>query len=533
MTLGPRPVRFVPTAACCPQMGLQKHSLIRRTRLCICGAVVAFFLLYLGGTQRLASKRENGMLRRPQAFSEGVFGIAVATIALLGCQPGTVPYASDPQQNESFTNAPDGEACTDPRKCCQADELTCIGNPDSQVICSCSGLWDCNLNQTKCSQPLSPPDGSGGWTCTEWNPSNGVICTRSGVGHGVPDGGGRWFCSEDSEHNVTTCKESVPSNPTNTVAGAGGWNCGISSSEDVRKINCDRKGGGSTPGESHPGGGGQWDCNAEQTRCAKTDGDRGLPSGSGSWDCHDEQLGRQRFLTCSGDTSGVVPDGGGRWSCENAVNSETTVTCSRPIESSDTPPGGGYWACVTGSEFGGRVCDSVDSPPEAPPIEAEPGAVCVPGTRRWCDGLVFCGWGMVTCKPDGTWPTKRRNGQLVLDCQERSDGKRPDTRCACHHFYFNPNCCERADCIVPEGTDGRICEASQGQFCDYCNPRNPECGGGGFCLIADSMETFCSKACQRDEECPGGNEGKSACVRVRDKPGRQCVPVDRSCYNGI
>ena len=31
--------------------------------------------------------------------------------------------------------------------------------------------------------------------------------------------------------------------------------------------------------------------------------------------------------------------------------------------------------------------------------------VCAPGSQRWCDGPVYCDWGIQTCGPDGAWGT--------------------------------------------------------------------------------------------------------------------------------
>ena len=77
--------------------------------------------------------------------------------------------------------------------------------------------------------------------------------------------------------------------------------------------------------------------------------------------------------------------------------------------------------------------------PVAPPTPfPKPGDVCVPGTQRWCDGLSFCGWGMITCLPDGSWPTTVKNGKVMLDCQERADGKRPNTRAILIETVSNP-----------------------------------------------------------------------------------------------
>ena len=78
----------------------------------------------------------------------------------------------------------------------------------------------------------------------------------------------------------------------------------------------------------------------------------------------------------------------------------------------------------------------------------------------------------------------------MLDCRGAlAGGRRPDTTCACFHYFFTETCCEREDCLVPAGTDGQICEPSPGRLCDYCDPVAPECvEPGGMCLMMKTKE---------------------------------------------
>jgi hypothetical protein len=150
----------------------------------------------------------------------------------------------------------------------------------------------------------------------------------------------------------------------------------------------------------------------------------------------------------------------------------------------------------------------------------------VPGAKKWCDGHTYCGWGQVTCGPDGKW---KRKADGKLDCWELLDGRRPNTVCACYFTFFNSDCCERPDCIVPQGTNGQICPASAGMHCDYCNPMKSECKeSGAKCLVAPTNETFCGRDCSGGAPCPLG----SACKPVKGTSGyiHQCVPQDGSCY---
>jgi hypothetical protein len=406
--------------------------------------------------------------------------------------------------------------------------LVCVGNPDTGVVCSCRNLWDCDKNKDKCSQAIIPPDGSGGWNCTEWNEFQGVTCEKPGTAADVPDGGGAFTCQFNAELMKVVCKENQPSSPSGP-GGAGDWKCTITDSEGPQKLVCEAENPSGTP-EPTPTGGGVWDCNADKTQCKKTDENGGLPpGGSGDWKCHEETVAGEKYIVCVG-TSQDAP-GGGSWVCQSLPSSEfNDWICKRPKEAGDTPPGGGTWACKAGSEFGGIVCTKTDIPVTPPTPFPQPGDICVPGTQRWCDGLAFCGWGMITCLPDGTWPTTMKNGKVMLKCEERADGKRPNTPCACYHFYFNPKCCERPDCILDAGTDGQICPTSAGNTCDYCNPQKPNCKNG-ICAVSNSMETFCTEHCGANKACPQG----MICMAVKNagQIANECIPADFSCYNGI
>jgi hypothetical protein len=158
---------------------------------------------------------------------------------------------------------------------------------------------------------------------------------------------------------------------------------------------------------------------------------------------------------------------------------------------------------------------------------------CSPGQRMWCDGLDYDGWGQVDCDPaTGEWRTKINDaGQTVLDCRDAlSAGRRPNTPCACYHFFFNPACCERPDCLVPDGTTGQICPPSDGALCSYCNPQSAtDCKEpGAICIITNSHETFCGRLCDTTP-CPEGY----SCMKLKlsgNKTTQQCVPADLSCY---
>jgi hypothetical protein len=223
--------------------------------------------------------------------------------------------------------------------------------------------------------------------------------------------------------------------------------------------------------------------------------------------------------------------GGLGWVCDKFKSEpeekRDLYRCERPVGSGDVPPGGAYWACVKSSASGGTRCEELQSPP-APPGPKPSGAACYPGQRMWCDGPI--GWGQVECDlATKTWKTTIVDGNLLLDCQESlAGGKVPDTVCACYHALFNPSCCERVDCVVPEGTTGQVCAPSPGQLCDYCDPMKPSCGGpDATCVTTNAHETFCGASCT-SQPCPAGY----TCMTVKLQAGttKQCVPSDMSCY---
>ncbi len=174
-----------------------------------------------------------------------------------------------------------------------------------------------------------------------------------------------------------------------------------------------------------------------------------------------------------------------------------------------------------------RASPDLRAPEPSPPIGKPP--TCKPGERMWCSSLQYSGWGLVACDPaTGRWREKLTGtGKTELDCLEQPTGERPNTVCACYHFYYNPACCERPDCVLLPGESGAICPASKGALCDYCNPLSSECKEpGAKCVITNAHETFCAPS----EPCPAGYQ----CMVVKLQGGattNQCVPSDLSCYH--
>ena len=272
----------------------------------------------------------------------------------------------------------------------------------------------------------------------------------------------------------------------------------------------------------------RWQCGTKPDGrhfCRRDWPDAGLPPLGSGWLCHlARHLGAPRWI-CHGSAASI-PATTSPWSCVRVDGQ--TVRCEKlDAVNADRPPDPGTWVCVKGKVYGGTLCERVSDP--NPPDLA--GGPCVPGQRLWCDGRVYDAWGHVECDPTTRrWKTITVGGKAMLDCDEAlSGGNLPLTRCALHHFFFSPLCCERTDCIVPDGTAGQPFAKSPGGFCDFCNPMKPECTEpGAKCIVTQSLETFCGRLCSDATPCPVGSE----CVDVTYKQGgtKQCVPQDLSCY---
>jgi hypothetical protein len=286
-----------------------------------------------------------------------------------------------------------------------------------------------------------------------------------------------------------------------------------------------------------------WDCSKNPKKCEQ---DKQVPSGKGAWDCK----WTKDTYTCTGTPgAGEVPGGKG-WTCKKNGNDWKCEKDTVP-NPSNKPDGGNYWDCEVDNELNKLKCEKKSTPPPStppvtppstpppstppstppsnpPPPIPPPAKECKPGTKMWCDGLQYCGWGQVVCGPKGYWKRTGFLGLGGLDCQELPDGRRPNTKCACYHTFFNKKCCETKDCIVPAGTNGQICPKSAGKLCDFCNPLKPECTNGK-CVVTNSNETYCGQSCSSSNNCPQGY----MCMSMKVKGGStmQCVPTDYSCFN--
>ena len=438
----------------------------------------------------------------------------VLVMAAVGC--GGQVEELDPDPNGNGGNNGGSSDCPPPAS------YKCVGHgPDKGMVCTCEGLFDCSKDPGKCTGGMPAPSGGGGWKCS-WVSEYKYTCTKSG-NKDKPPGGDKWFCKwNDKEFKWECTRVTTPVPP-----GGGIWKCTVDN--ESKKIKCDKVGN-----KPPPTGGGTWDCktvNGEK-KCTKSGTDNGLPPGGGNWKCNKTSKSGVPTWVCWGETTkGGTPPGGNGWKCKKVKSegNKDIYKCEKPESKEDNPPGGGWYSCVKGSEFKGTKCTKVPSEPKPPVPTPTPGSKCIPGTRMWCDGLQYCGWGQVKCMPNGKWETKVINGKTVLNCQELASGIRPNTVCACYHFFYNPNCCERPDCIVPSGSKGQICPKSAGALCDYCNPLKPTCKGiGAKCIVTNAHETFCGKLCVTDLGCPAGYK----CMTVKLQVGstKQCIPADYSCY---
>jgi len=439
-------------------------------------------------------------------------GYLVSIASLCGCLGES---AMTGEETEVTTTS---SVCQTGNDCCKSEELVCKGNPDGTLVCTCHKNWICDevLNPKKCSQqPADVPDGKSSWTCQTFLGNERCTSTRTEV----PSGKNGWVCTKTSTGIECT-------RPTNTPDGSSGWICSYQGSTKLCEKNApvtDAGVPGDLPGQQPTGDLGKqpsgWTCTKDavgNTVCNKPES--GTP-GDGSWKCY----WKNGTITCEGSSGGSAPGGGG-WTCTENLLVGGYRCVKTVVPSSDQPPGGnGNWDCIS---------DSVKGTTCIQPATPATGKECVPNQKMWCDGATYCGYGQVTCGPDGFWKTKTGSqGKKELDCLELPTGARPNTVCACYYYFFNPECCETPDCIVPPNSNGQICPASKGGICDYCNPEKPECVNGTKCVVTAQNETFCAQSCGGGKSCPAGY----MCAQTMAGPYYnwvwECIPTDQSCYH--
>jgi len=443
----------------------------------------------------------------------------VATLLSAACGPGRPAHLDDASAPESRDPlAP----CTAVDPCCADD--TCADDPRGPASCGCETTWSCNEDLSLCLTPRPTPSGALHWDCS-WNEFR-YRCVMSEALAGeswpslldLPDSASGWSCEWSMELRRIACTLDQVPNPLNRPDGLATWTCAVEGEALLCRA---REQGQGCPTEC-PG----WECHTDERGrhiCTLAAGEGGLPPGGHNWQCARTYRSDGLYWICYGEAEAPPGDG---WSCEIADGEARRWRCEREETADDLPPGGGWWVCVRGAEYGGLVCEEVAE-------EEQQGLrqTCLPGEKRWCDSLSYGGWGQVECDPaTGKWAIRSdANGNASLDCHAREDGRRANTHCACYFSYFAPECCERPDCVVPEGSSGQICPASKGQLCDYCNPQDAECQEpGARCVTTSHHESFCGRDCTDGAPCPPGY----ICQELNLLAGNafQCVPTDFSCY---
>ncbi len=431
----------------------------------------------------------------------------VPLVLLAGCGRGPAAIAGD--------GAGPDAAAPDMGHCPAGYKLSC-SSPDHPGICVCE--WQCKkTSATRCEGVIiTPPDGEQ-WVCA-WAGPTSYSCSRSGAKEQIPDAGKQWLCSFDAAAAAWTCrliKFPLPS-------WGSGWSCAV---DEVRKkLVCRTSSSGNDAGV-YP----NWSCKTVTGRkiCQRLDGTHGLPAGGKGWRCNRAKKAGVAFWYCYGQAVGGAPPGGAGYTCVKKDEVGKGIwQCRRPVSPADRPPGGGKWACGMSAALAGTQCEEVSWDPDAMPRVTSP---CPPGATMWCDGLQYDGWGTVRCLSSGKWATRTINGKAVFDCKENAGGLRPDTLCACYHFFTNYDCCERADCVLPPGAKGKTCAAGHGGLCSACNPLKPGCTEAkAVCVVTNSHETYCGRGCADGTACPAGYK----CMTIKLKIGtdKQCIPQDQSCY---
>ena len=437
-----------------------------------------------------------------------IFFWLLVSVTATGCSDRPVDLG--PNTDAGVIPSPDAEDPAD----CSPGKLVCSSVVDLHY-CRCE--WVCPPGTGTCHNRRPTPKG-GGWTCA-WVNEYKYTCTAAGSKAQPPDMGHQWYCVWDDKAISWKCVKVV----TPVPPGKGSWTCKVNNTR--RSLTCTLKNDYPDPDPA------TWSCKQTGGRmfCQKKGGNGGLPQGGHNWKCNKASKNGVPTWFCYGQTApGDNAPGQDGWKCVKVKTEPGKVTwrCERADGPADSPPGGGYWACVKGSEYLGTLCEKVPGQPGPPPPY---GGKCAPGSRMWCDGLNYSSWGQATCLPGGQWETTVINGKKMLKCLDLATGRRPNTACACYHFYFNPNCCERPDCVVPTGSNGQLCPKSPGKLCDHCNPMKPECtGDGSQCVVTNAHETYCATLCATGADCPSGYK----CLTVKLKQGttKQCIPADYSCY---
>jgi hypothetical protein len=401
----------------------------------------------------------------------------------LGCQ-GEVGHDDEGGGNQAGTTRNRSTISA-----CPVDPDCGIGGDCSLYVCP--DYWQCEdlaSGGKRCvSQWPAYPTEDGDWTCA--HEDGRTVCTGTEVP--ADGGGGDWHCLKE-EHRVVC--EKTPDYPT--VESSGGWVCSYDGDARV----CET-----------PGGSGTWEC-AQTTagpECRRT---HDVFPDDGEWQCVlgvGDDGGAQ--IVCAG----VPGDGGGPdWVCEQG---EFTQVCERDFEYPEYPGDGGgpLTNCEMVDEFR-IICRGT------PPTNG--GGKCIIGQQRWCDDAMYCSWGKQEClEATGDWgpciePTLTAAG--LTD--------RPDTACGCRYFYFNAECCETPDCIIPADHQPPTCtDERNGGLCAYCDS-HADCGGeADLCVFSGNGTTFCGTACGPGGSCPEGFE--CSAIATRQGAVQQCVPSGGAC----
>lgn len=136
--------------------------------------------------------------------------IAIALLGALLLSAG----CNDPPQ--STTEEWEPPVCQDSVKCCTKEELTCSGDPDRALVCTCHRAWTCDDRWApgKCTQEADTPDGGAGWSCTQ--DEEFERCERSGGS--PPEGRNGWSCEVEGAKVVCL-------RPAVTPDGTTSWDC--------------------------------------------------------------------------------------------------------------------------------------------------------------------------------------------------------------------------------------------------------------------------------------------------------------------
>jgi hypothetical protein len=408
--------------------------------------------------------------------------------------------------------------------------LTCTADPDGGGNCdfwTCANVPTQYAHKTHCTRTPPPPGTPpGSYACAP--NARGEICPR-------PDlhGGGSWECVAGMQQ-LSCVRDNTASGGGAAIGGLGtiNWECviGADGTQTCRNPTCI-----SQAGEIH---------------CMKTV--TTTPPGIG-WQCQADVDGHPVCMANPNNSAGGSGfTGGGGYSGFGGFAGFPGGGAGFPGGGAGFPgggagfPGGSAGFPGGGAGFPGGGAGFPGTPPGGgyntgqPPLFQNCPFL---GQRRWCDGLMYCGFGTQTCVQD--------LGGLSWNwgpCSEQAAGGIPPTICACEQILFhrgqfntNPRCFDdpSGQRLVINIMPSRLCgvalaqarqqgvirtlSSEPGAFGITCDG-DRDCGHGEVCARLEAGSVCAKPSVGSLRLCPKGTRR----VVPSESPIPVCAPTDDS-----